>query len=58
MWEETQTKTIEGGVCAAPVFRRIAWAAMKYLEVEPDRPEDLSEEVDLAEYERKVMALE
>ena len=48
----------QGGVCAAPIFRRIAWTAMKYLEVEPDRPEDLSEDVDLTEYERKVMALE
>ncbi len=48
----------QGGVCAAPVFRRIAWTAMKYLEVPPDQPDDLPEDMDMAEYERKVMALE
>ena len=48
----------QGGVCAAPVFRRIAWNAMKYLEVHPDRPEELPEDLDLAEYEHKIMELE
>ena len=48
----------QGGVCSAPIFRRIAWKALKYLEVEPDRPEDLPEDLDIVEYERKVMALE
>ncbi|MBR4651978.1 MAG: penicillin-binding protein 2 [Kiritimatiellae bacterium] len=48
----------QGGVCAAPVFRRIAWTALKYLEVQPDQPDDLPEDMDMAEYERKVMELE
>ena len=48
----------QGGVCAAPVFRRIAWNALKYLEVPPDQPDDLPEDMDVAEYERKVMELE
>ena len=48
----------QGGVCAAPVFRRIAWNAMKYLEIHPDRPEEMTEDVDLVEYERKVTELE
>ena len=48
----------QGGVCAAPVFRRIAWNAMKYLEVPPDQPDDLPEDMDVEEYERKVMELE
>ena len=48
----------QGGVCAAPIFRRIAWNALKYLEVQPDHPDDLPEEMDMAEYERKVMELE
>ena len=48
----------QGGVCAAPVFRRIAWNAMKYLEIHPDRPEELPEDMDIAEYEHKIMELE
>ena len=31
---------------------------MKYLEVQPDQPDDLPEDMDVAEYERKVMELE
>ena len=31
----------QGGVCAAPVFSRIAAAVSRYLGVEPDRPEEL-----------------
>ena len=34
----------QGGVCAAPVFRRIATDVSKYLGIEPDRPEELIEE--------------
>ena len=48
----------QGGVCAAPVFRRIAWNTLKYLEIQPDQPDDLPEDMDIAEYERKVMELE
>ena len=31
----------QGGVCAAPVFRRIAESVARYLGVEPDKPEEL-----------------
>ena len=48
----------QGGVCAAPIFRRIAWNALKYLEVQPDLPDDMPEDMDIAEYERKVTELE
>ncbi len=33
----------QGGVCAAPVFSRIAASVLSYLEVEPDKPEELEE---------------
>ncbi len=32
----------QGGVCAAPVFRRIAEMVTRYFGVEPDRPEELA----------------
>ena len=32
----------QGGVCAAPVFSRIAATIMRYLGVEPDKPEELA----------------
>lgn len=34
----------QGGVCAAPVFSRIASKVARYLGVEPDKPEELAEE--------------
>lgn len=34
----------QGGVCAAPVFRRIATTVTRYLGVEPDKPNELVEE--------------
>ena len=34
----------QGGTCAAPTFRRIAEYAMRYLEVEPDLPDEIPEE--------------
>ena len=34
----------QGGVCSAPVFRRIAAVVTQYLGIEPDRPEELIEE--------------
>ncbi len=37
----------QGGTCAAPTFRRIAEYTMRYLEVEPDRPEEIPEEDEL-----------
>ncbi len=38
---EKRTKFHQGGNSAAPIFRRIAKAALRYLEVEPDRPDEL-----------------
>jgi cell division protein FtsI (penicillin-binding protein 3) len=34
----------QGGVCAAPVFKRIATEVSRYLGIEPDKPEELVEE--------------
>lgn len=34
----------QGGVCAAPVFSRIAASVARHLGIEPDRPEELVEE--------------
>jgi cell division protein FtsI (penicillin-binding protein 3) len=34
----------QGGVCAAPVFKRIATEVSQYLGIEPDKPEELIEE--------------
>lgn len=34
-------KGVDGGVCSAPVFRKIAEEAMALYRVEPDRPEEL-----------------
>ena len=34
----------QGGLCAAPTFSRIATVVLRYLEVEPDIPEELPEE--------------
>lgn len=34
----------QGGVCAAPTFRRIAEPVLRYLEIEPDIPEEVPEE--------------
>ena len=36
----------QGGLCAAPTFRQIAAVALRYLEVEPDLPDDVPEEDD------------
>lgn len=36
----------QGGLCAAPTFRRIAEVVLRYLEVEPDIPEEMPEEDD------------
>jgi cell division protein FtsI (penicillin-binding protein 3) len=37
----------QGGVCAAPTFRRIAEVVLRYLEIEPDIPEEIPEEDDV-----------
>ncbi len=36
----------QGGLCAAPTFRRIAEVVLRYLEVEPDIPEEMPEDED------------
>lgn len=37
----------QGGVCAAPTFRKIAEYSMRYLEIEPDLPEEFPEDDDI-----------
>ncbi|MBR4604407.1 MAG: penicillin-binding protein 2 [Kiritimatiellae bacterium] len=49
---EQRTKYHQGGNSAAPIFRRIATAALRYLEVEPDRPDELLEFEDDDEFDR------
>jgi len=41
----------QGGNSAGPVFRRVAKAALRYLMIPPDRPEELEEAVDEDEYD-------
>lgn len=36
----------QGGVCAAPTFKKIATVVLRYLEVEPDLPDEMPEEID------------
>ena len=40
---EARTRFHQGGNSAGPVFKRIATAALRYLMVPPDRPEELEE---------------
>jgi len=40
----------QGGLCAAPTFRRIAEPVLRYLEIEPDIPEEVPEEEDDTEW--------
>ena len=42
----------QGGNSAGPVFRRVATAALRYLMVTPDRPDELEEYSDDDEYDR------
>ncbi len=49
---EQKTKYHQGGNSSAPIFRRIATAALRYLEVEPDRPDELLEYEDDDEFDR------
>lgn len=48
---EKRTKYHQGGNSSAPVFRRIATAALRYMGVEPDRPEELMEYYDDDEFD-------
>ena len=36
----------QGGICAAPTFRKIAEIVLRYLEIEPDIPDEIPEEDD------------
>ena len=51
---DKRTRFHQGGNSAAPVFRRIASMAMRYLTVEPDRPDELMDEVEDDEFDRMV----
>jgi cell division protein FtsI/penicillin-binding protein 2 len=42
----------QGGNSAAPVFKRIALAALRYYEVEPDRPNELMDELKEDEFNK------
>jgi cell division protein FtsI (penicillin-binding protein 3) len=49
---DKRTKFHQGGNSSAPIFRRIATAALRYLEVEPDRPAELMEFEDDDEFDK------
>ena len=49
---DQRTRYHQGGNSAGPVFRRITTAALRYLMIPPDRPEELSEFEDDDEYDR------
>lgn len=48
---DQKTRYHQGGNSAAPVFRRIATAALRYLMIPPDRPSELEVEVENDEYD-------
>lgn len=49
---DTCTRYHQGGNSAAPVFKRIATSALRYLAIEPDRPNELLEYMDDDEFDR------
>ena len=49
---DQKTKFHQGGNSAGPVFKRIATAALRYLMVPPDRPDELLEYEDEDEFDR------
>ncbi|MBQ3288846.1 MAG: penicillin-binding protein 2 [Kiritimatiellae bacterium] len=49
---DKHTKFHQGGNSAGPVFRRIATAALRYLMIHPDRPDELAEFDDDDEFDR------
>ena len=49
---DEKRKFHQGGNSAAPVFRRIATAALRYLMVPPDKPDELDEFADDDEFDR------
>ena len=49
---DQRTKYHQGGNSAAPVFKRITMAALRYLMIPPDRPEELDEFNDEDEFDK------
>ena len=49
---DQRTKFHQGGNSAGPVFKRVALAALRYLMIQPDRPDELVEFSDDDEYDR------
>ena len=49
---DEKRKYHQGGNSAAPVFRRITTAALRYFAVEPDKPEELMDYLDDDEFDR------
>ncbi len=49
---DKKTRYHQGGNSAAPVFKRITTAALRYLAVEPDRPDELMDFADDDEFAR------
>ena len=49
---DQRTKFHQGGNSAGPVFKRIATAALRYLCIEPDKPEELMDYPDEDEFDR------
>jgi len=49
---DQKTKFHQGGNSAGPVFKRIAVGAMRYLRIQPDRPDELDEFSDDDEFDR------
>lgn len=49
---DQRTKFHQGGNSAGPVFKRVATAALRYLMIQPDRPDELLEFADEDEYDR------
>lgn len=51
---ERNTRYHQGGNSAGPVFKRIAMAALRYLSVSPDRPDELDDLQEEDEFDRLV----
>ena len=49
---DQRTKFHQGGNSAGPVFKRVALAALRYLMIQPDRPDELIEFSDDDEYDQ------
>lgn len=49
---DERTRYHQGGNSAGPVFKRITMAALRYLMIQPDKPEELEEFTDEDEFDR------